>query len=63
MLGVLGTLGATQASAASPPDFTAPGIGRQPKGLGMGSKAALAQDNCSENGRTSFALEGSVPSA
>jgi hypothetical protein len=27
----------------------------------MGSKAALAQDNCNANGRTSFALEGSGP--
>ena len=61
MVGVLGTLGATQATAASPPDFTGSGIGPQPKGLGMGSKAALGQDNCSENGRTSLALEGSGP--
>lgn len=61
MVGVLGTLGATEASAASPPEFTGPGIGPQPKGLGLGSKAALAQDACNENGRTSFALEGSGP--
>ena len=61
MIGVLGTLGATSASAASPPDFTGPGIGPQPKGLGMGSKAALAQDNCNDNGRTSAALEGLGP--
>ena len=27
----------------------------------MGSKAALAQDNCAENGRTSLALEGTGP--
>ena len=59
MVGGLGML-ATQASAASPPAFTGPGIGPQPKGLGMGSKAALAQEHCNENGRTSLALAGST---
>jgi hypothetical protein len=62
LVGVLGTLGATSASAlAPPPSFTGPGIGPQPKGLGMGSKAALAQASCAANGHTSFALEGSGP--
>ncbi len=61
MVGVLGTLGVAPASAASPPAFTGPGIGPQPKGLGLGSKAALAQEHCTDNGRTSFALEGSGP--
>jgi hypothetical protein len=61
MIGLVGTLGATAASAASPPSFTGPGIGPQPKGLGLGSKAALAQANCNDNGRTSLALEGLGP--
>jgi hypothetical protein len=60
-VGLLGVLGISDAWSASPPSFTGPGIGPQPKGLGMGSKAALAQDTCAENGRTSFALEGSGP--
>lgn len=61
MVGVLGTLSATTATAAAPPDFTGKGIGPQPKGLGMGSKAALAQDTCNDNGRTNAALEGLGP--
>ena len=60
-VGMLGLLSATNAGAASPPSFTGPGIGPQPKGLGMGSKAALAQDTCNPNGRTSSALEGTGP--
>ncbi|HEY7106262.1 MAG TPA: hypothetical protein VH986_07650 [Acidimicrobiia bacterium] len=58
---MLGLLTTTNAWSAAPPSFTGPGIGPQPKGLGMGSKAALAQDSCTENGRTSFALEGTGP--
>src|SRR5262245_55641836 len=60
-LAMLGVLGATSASAVAPPDFTGQGIGPQPKGLGMGSKAALAQENCTANGHTSLALEGTGP--
>ena len=47
--------------AASPPSSTGQGTGPQPAGLGLGSKAALAQDNCADNGRTSLALEGTGP--
>ncbi len=60
-VGLVGVLTTANAWSASPPSFTGPGIGPQPKGLGMGSTAALAQDNCSDNGRTSFALEGTGP--
>jgi len=61
MVSALAMIGATPASAASPPAFTGTGIGPQPTGLGMGSKAALAQASCNSNGRTSFALAGSGP--
>jgi hypothetical protein len=60
-VGMLGVLTTTNAWSASPPSFTGPGIGPQPKGLGMGSTVALAQDTCTDNGRTSFALEGTGP--
>jgi hypothetical protein len=60
-VGLLGVFSITNAAAVSPPSFNGPGVGPQPKGLGMGSKAALAQASCNENGRTSFALEGSGP--
>ncbi|MFI5046832.1 MAG: hypothetical protein ACHQIG_07180 [Acidimicrobiia bacterium] len=61
-VGMLGVLSTTSAwSAAPPPVFTGPGIGPQPTGLGLGSKAALAQTTCNANGRTSLALQGSGP--
>ena len=48
-------------SAAAPPDTDMTGTGPQPKGLGLGSKAALAQDTCAENGHTDFVYVGSGP--
>ena len=59
-VGALGMFGAPGALAASP-ESTGQGTGPQPTGLGMGSKAALAQPTCSDNGRTSLALEGTGP--
>ena len=56
----LGVFGAPGAGAASS-EASGEGVGPQPNGLGMGSKAALAQDNCADNGRTSLALEGTGP--
>ncbi len=49
-------IGTSGASAAG-----SDGTGPQPKGLGMGSKAALAQDTCNENGRTNFVYIGTGP--
>lgn len=46
-------LAATSVSAGN-----AEGVGPQPKGLGLGSKAALANETCAPNGRTSFVYEG-----
>jgi hypothetical protein len=59
-VGALGIFGAPGAVAASS-EPTGQGTGPQPTGLGLGSKAALAQDNCAENGRTSLALHGTGP--
>jgi hypothetical protein len=59
-VGALGMVGAPGALAASS-EATGQGVGPQPTGLGLGSKAALAQPNCAENGRTSLALEGTGP--
>ena len=36
----------------------AQGTGPQPAGLGLGSKAALSQDNCAPNGHTNFSFVG-----
>lgn len=49
-------LGATSAPAAD-----AKGVGPQPSGLGLGSKAALAQKTCTPNGNTSFVYVGDGP--
>ena len=55
-------LGAAGASAAAgPPGANMAGTGSQPKGLGLASKAALAQESCNENGRTSFVYVGTGP--
>jgi hypothetical protein len=53
----------TAAMAADSPTTTAPppGTGPQPKGLGLGSTAAMAQETCNPNGRTSFNLVGNGP--
>ena len=57
----LGALGATAATAA-PPGADMTGTGAPPKGAGLGSKAALAQDTCDQaTGRTNFQYEGSGP--
>ena len=61
VLATLAAVGATVAGPALPgavalsPEFTGPCFGPQPTGLGMGSKAALAGDNCADTGRTSLA--------
>lgn len=52
------TLGVGVTGAAA---TDAEGTGPQPKGLGLGSKAALAQDTCTENGHTSFVFVGDGP--
>ena len=49
------------ASAADSPKVTGPGTGPQPKGLGLGSAAALAQKTCTPNGHTSFNIVGGGP--
>ena len=49
------------ASAATTPQVTGKGTGPQPKGLGLGSAAALAQKTCTPNGRTSFNIVGGGP--
>ena len=54
----------TNASVASaaPPGANMEGTGAQPKGQGLGSKAALAQDSCdSATGRTNFEVVGGGP--
>jgi hypothetical protein len=48
-------------AASAPPGADMEGTGPQPKGLGVGSKAALAQETCNENGRTSFVYVGTGP--
>jgi hypothetical protein len=54
-------IGSTPASAAAPPQ-PKPVLGKQPPGLGMGSKAALAQANCDpERKRTNYATVGGGP--
>ena len=49
------------ASAATPPGVSMKGTGPQPSGLGLFSKAALAQEQCSKNGRMWFSTEGTGP--
>jgi hypothetical protein len=57
----LAGVGASASYGEAPPKFTGPGIGAQPKGLGLGSAAALAQKTCSPNGKTSFDRVGNGP--
>ena len=52
-------LSAPAASAAPPADVSMEGTGPAPKGVGLFSDAALAQEGCAENGRMSFTYEGS----
>jgi hypothetical protein len=55
-------LGAGGASAvAGLPGADMSGTGPEPKGVGLGSEAALGQDVCAENGRTDFWYEGTGP--
>ena len=49
------------ASAAPPPGVSMKGTGPQPSGLGLFSKATLAQEHCSKNGRMWFSTEGTGP--
>ena len=49
------------ASAAPPAGVSMKGTGPQPSGLGLFSKAALAQEHCSKNGRMWFSTEGTGP--
>ncbi len=51
------TAAASSASAASTPEPA----GRAPKGVGLLSQAALAQDTCNDNGRTSWYYAGAGP--
>jgi hypothetical protein len=49
-------------AAAAPPGADMTGTGPQPKALGLGSKAALAQDRCDEaTGHTDFVSVGTGP--
>jgi hypothetical protein len=55
-------LGAGGASAvAGLPGADMSGTGPQPKGVGIGSEAALGQDACAKNGHTDFWYEGTGP--
>ena len=50
------------AASAAPPGANMKGTGAQPKGQGLGSKAALAQDCCDPaTGRTNFEVVGGGP--
>ena len=53
--------GVSAASAAPPPGVSMKGTGPQPSGLGLFSKAALAQEHCSADGRMWFSTEGTGP--
>ena len=49
-------------ASAAPPGANMEGTGPQPKGQGLGSKAALTQDSCdSATGRTNFEVVGGGP--
>ena len=48
-------------AAATIAGANAAGTGPQPKGLGLGSKAALGQPTCSENGHTSWVYVSTGP--
>ena len=61
VLALVATLGASVASAAAPPGVNTEGTGPSPKGAGLLSKAALAQDTCTEGGRTNFYYAGNGP--
>ena len=56
---VVGALCASAAAAAAPPGVSP--AGPQPKGVGLLSEAALAQETCNENGRTSWYYAGGGP--
>ena len=58
---VFGTFGASAAAAAPPAGVSMKGTGKPPAGVGLFSSAALAEKSCAENGRTTFAYEGSGP--
>ncbi len=61
VLALAATLGTSVASAAAPPGVNTEGTGPSPKGAGLLSKAALAQDTCTEGGRTNFYYAGNGP--
>ena len=52
VLALAATLGTSVASGAAPPGVNTEGTGPSPKGAGLLSKAALAQDTCADTGRT-----------
>jgi hypothetical protein len=58
---VVGGFGASIATAAAPPEVSMEGTGPQPPGVGILSTAALAQENCADNGRTTSTYEGGGP--
>ena len=62
VVALIGALGVPLATAATDkPTVTGPGTGPQPKGQGLGSSAALAQETCAPNGHTTLNYEGSGP--
>jgi len=60
-IGLVALLGPGAAWSVDAAQVTGKGTGPQPKGQGLGSKAALAQQSCAENGHTSFGLVGAGP--
>ena len=61
VLVLVAALGASVASATVPPGVNTEGTGPSPKGAGLLSKAALAQETCTEGGRTNFYYAGNGP--
>ena len=61
LVGAAGTSASGAAASGPPEGVSMEGTGPQPPGLGLFSKAALAQENCADNGRTTSTYEGGGP--